>query len=91
MLNALLFVLMGLEVQVLNISGCTVLVAGLALPLGLLGVGGAFRSSVHSITVLTWSGLRSGLAGAGALSLPASMPRELLVGITYMVAFSIIG
>ena len=104
-LNALLFVLMGLEVLVLHIPGRTVL-AGLAaivvvlvarlvavaLPLGLLRIRGTFRSSDHSLTVLTWGGLRGGLAVALALSLPTSMPRELLVGITYVVVvFSIIG
>ena len=37
-------------------------------------------------------GLRGGLSVAMALSLPATAPRELLVGITYViVVFSIIG
>ncbi|MDB5269555.1 MAG: sodium:proton antiporter [Hymenobacter sp.] len=104
-LNALLFVLMGLEVLVLHIPGRTVLaglaaigvvlvarLAAVALPLGLLRIGGTFRASDHSLAVLTWGGLRGGLSVALALSLPATMPRELLVGITYVVVvFSIIG
>jgi CPA1 family monovalent cation:H+ antiporter len=104
-LNALLFVLMGLEVLVLHIPGRTVLaglaaivvvlvarLAAVALPLGLLRIGATFRPSDNSLTILTWGGLRGGLAVALALSLPASMPRELLVGITYVVVvFSIIG
>jgi monovalent cation:H+ antiporter, CPA1 family len=104
-LNALLFVLMGLEVLVLHIPGRTVLagvaaigvvlvarLAAVALPLGLLRIGSTFQSSDHSLTVLTWGGLRGGLSVALALSLPATMPRELLVGITYViVVFSIIG
>ncbi|WP_460502961.1 cation:proton antiporter domain-containing protein, partial [Hymenobacter agri] len=46
----------------------------------------------HSLTVLTWGGLRGGLSVALALSLPAAMPRELLVGMTYViVVFSVIG
>ncbi|GAA4034310.1 sodium:proton antiporter [Hymenobacter glaciei] len=104
-LNALLFVLMGLEVLVLHIPKRTV-VAGLvaiavvlaarlvavAVPLGLLRIRGTFRTSDHSLTVLTWGGLRGGLSVALALSLPATTPRELLVGITYViVVFSIIG
>jgi CPA1 family monovalent cation:H+ antiporter len=104
-LNALLFVLMGLEVLVLHIPGRTVLaglaaivvvlgarLAAVALPLGLLRIGSTFRASDHSLAVLTWGGLRGGLSVALALSLPATMPRELLVGITYVVVvFSIIG
>ncbi|WP_375419250.1 cation:proton antiporter [uncultured Hymenobacter sp.] len=104
-LNALLFVLMGLEVLVLNIPGRTVL-AGLAailvvlvaravsvaVPLGLLRVRRTFQPSEHSLTILTWGGLRGGISVALALSLPAELPRELLVGITYVVVvFSIIG
>jgi len=104
-LNALLFVLTGLEVLVLDIPGRTV-VAGLvavvvvllarlvsvAVPLQLLRLSKAFIPSRHGIPILTWGGLRGGLAVALALSLPASAPRELLVGITYVVVvFSIIG
>ena len=104
-LNALLFVLMGLEVLVLHIPGRTVLagvaaigvvlvarMVAVALPLGLLRIRSTFQVSDHGTIVLTWGGLRGGLAVALALSLPASMPRELLVGITYVVVvFSIIG
>jgi CPA1 family monovalent cation:H+ antiporter len=103
-LNALLFVLMGLEVLVLHIPGRTVL-AGLAaiavvlvarwasvsLPLVFLRLIPSFQPSDHGVAVLTWGGLRGGLSVALALSLPATMPRELLVGITYVVVvFSII-
>jgi CPA1 family monovalent cation:H+ antiporter len=104
-LNALLFVLVGLEALVLPITGrivgaglaaiVVVLVARLLsvwLPLVLLRGSGLFTPSQHSVPVLTWGGLRGGLSVALALSLPASAPRELLVGITYViVVFSIIG
>jgi CPA1 family monovalent cation:H+ antiporter len=104
-LNALLFVLVGLEALVLPITGriigagvaavAVVLLARLlavALPLGLLRGSGLFTPSHRSVPVLTWGGLRGGLSVAMALSLPAEAPRELLVGITYViVVFSIIG
>jgi CPA1 family monovalent cation:H+ antiporter len=104
-LNALLFVLVGLEALVLPITGriigagvaaiVVVLVARLLavwLPLVVLRGSGLFTPSQHSVPVLTWGGLRGGLSVALALSLPASAPRELLVGITYViVVFSIIG
>lgn len=104
-LNALLFVLMGLEVLVLHLPGRTVLAGAAAVvvvlaarlasvwvPLVLLRLIPTFRPSDHGVAVLTWGGLRGGLAVALALSLPASMPRELLVGITYVVVvFSVIG
>ena len=41
--------------------------------------------------MLTWGGLRGGISVALALSLPESMPRDLIVGVTYVVViFSII-
>lgn len=104
-LNALLFVLVGLEALVLPITS-QILWAGLAavavvlvgrllavwLPLVALRGSGLFTPSQHSVPVLTWGGLCGGLSVALALSLPASAPRELLVGITYViVVFSIIG
>ena len=104
-LNAMLFVLMGLEMLVLPLPGRTLLaglvaivvvllarVAAVATPLGLLQLRGNFKPSRHSLTVLTWGGLRGGLAVALALALPAGEQRELLVGMTYVVVvFSIVG
>ena len=101
-LNALLFVLMGLEILVLHISGryvgvglaavALVLVARLvsvSIPLSFLR---RRAFSEFSLAVLTWGGLRGGISVALALSLPPTMPRELLVGVTYVVVvFSILG
>ena len=102
-LNALLFVLMGLEMLVLRIPGLYV-AAGLAtvglvllarlvsvsIPLSFLR--GRREFTDFNLAVLTWGGLRGGLSVALALSLPPTVPRELLVGITYVVVvFSILG
>lgn len=101
-LNAVLFVLIGLEMLVLDISRTTLMVGGVAivvvllarlvsvaLPLGLLRRYYPFDRP--TLRVLTWGGLRGGISVALALSLPESMPRDLIVGVTYVVVvFSII-
>ena len=103
-LNALLFALMGLEILVLHINlpyvaaglatVALVLVARLvsvSIPLSFLRTR-ANEFSSFNVTVLVWGGLRGGISVALALSLPPTMPRELLVGITYVVVvFSILG
>ncbi len=79
-LNAVLFVLIGLEVLVLSLRGDYLLAGVLAIPLTLLArflaVGGTitllrrFRTfTPHTVTALTWGGLRGGISVALALSL----------------------
>lgn len=102
-LNALLFVLMGLEVLVLRTSG-PVLLAGLvvvilvlvarfvsvSIPLSFLRARREFTD--FNLAILTWGGLRGGISVALALSLPPTMPRELLIALTYVVVtFSVLG
>jgi CPA1 family monovalent cation:H+ antiporter len=101
-LNAVLFVLIGLEVMVISISAQHLVAGLLAIPLVLsvravsvglpIGLLRRFRSfSPGAVTILTWGGLRGGISVAMALSLPASDARDLLVAVTYViVVFSIL-
>jgi CPA1 family monovalent cation:H+ antiporter len=101
-LNSVLFVMIGIEVLILDL-GPGFLVAGIVtIPLVLsarfLSVGAPvqllkrFRGfSPHAIKILTWSGLRGGISVALALSLPPGEHRDLLVAVTYVVVtFSIV-
>lgn len=102
MLNAVLFVLIGMQVLLVVFSLGELLAAGLAIAVTLLArlftVGlpvallrGAFDLPRGSWKVLTWGGLRGGIAVALALSLPAGPEREIVVGLTYcVVVFSIL-
>jgi monovalent cation:H+ antiporter, CPA1 family len=101
-LNALLFMLIGFEMLVLKINSTIVVIGvisialvlfsrwvSVALPVTLLRYRMTFER--NAIAILTWGGLRGGLSVALALSLPATMHRDLFVSITYMVViFSIV-
>jgi len=101
-LNALLFVLIGLEVLVLDMSWELVLLGAAAIPVVLGARLTAVLSTLHALglraryerytaRVMTWGGLRGGISIALALSLPAGGERGLIVGATYViVVFSIL-
>ena len=101
-LNAVLFVLIGLEVMVLGSSGLELVAGLLAIPIVLLArlvsvaipisILRFFRTfSPHVVKILTWGGLRGGISVALALSLPAGQERQIILTVTYMVVvFSII-
>ncbi len=101
-LNAVLFVMIGLEVLVISINGPTLFAGLLAIPLVLaarvVSVGAPvawmrrFRSfSTGAITILTWGALRGGISVALVLSLPESEVRDVLLAVTYIVVvFSIL-
>ncbi len=101
-LNAVLFVIIGLEVLVLSFKTEYFMVALAVIPL-VLGVRfvsvafpvkflSQFRSfSPRVVEIMTWGGLRGGISIALALSLPLGSEREIILTITYLVvAFSIL-
>lgn len=102
LLNAVLFVLIGLEVLVLSFKQPYLLAGLVAIPLVLaarwlsvvlqIRLFSFFREfSARTVTILTWGGLRGGISVALALSLPPGPSRDALVTITYaVVVFSIL-
>ncbi|MGA7279993.1 MAG: sodium:proton antiporter [Desulfocapsaceae bacterium] len=101
-LNAVLFVLIGLELLVISHTLNMVTAGLLLIPCVLLArfvsvgsiIGLMRRFSDFprgSIRIMTWAGLRGGISVALALSLPLGPERDLLVTITYCImTFSIL-
>lgn len=101
-LNAVLFVLIGVEVIVVEFTGASGLAGLVAIPLVLLArwiSAGAPLAALQrwqptprgTLAILTWSGLRGGISIALALSLAPSPYRSTLVTMTYVVVcFSIL-
>lgn len=102
-LNVVLFLLLGLELLVMPIRGRFVIEGLIAIPvvllarLGSVGAVAYALSVVHArmprnIPVLTWGGLRGGLAVALALALPRAHGLEsgLLVVTYIVVVFSLV-
>ena len=101
-LNAVLFLLIGLEVLVLVYHIEYFLAALAIIPLVLLsrfisvGVPIQVMKKVREfspgvVRLMTWGGLRGGISVALALSLPAGMEREVILAVTYaLVIFSVL-
>ncbi len=102
LLNALLFVLIGLELLVLTFEMSFLIAGAISILLVLLA---RFLSLIvpvkmfakrleflpHTSTIMTWGGLRGGISIALALSLTDDMNRDLILTVTYVVVvFSII-
>lgn len=97
LLNALLFMLIGLQFAAIDLQWSFIAAAGLAVVLSLVvrGVSILLASlplnlhapnKLRAISLLTWSGLRGGVSVALVLSLPASPYRPALVTACYGVA-----
>ena len=102
-LNAVLFLLIGLELLVLNLSGRAIAVgailivvvlaarfAAISIPVMLLKSRREFSPGV--IRILTWGGLRGGISVALALGIPKDFAyrQEFLVATYVVVVFSIV-
>ncbi len=102
LMNAILFVLMGLEILTLEFN-ISYLIAGLvAIPVTLLAryislllpaslFKRYIKTDLKTIKIMTWGGLRGGLSIAMALSLTDPLPKNQFVFMIYMIVlFSII-
>lgn len=101
-LNALLFVLIGLEVLIMAFSGQLLLAGLLAVLITLLvrfttiGAAVSILRRYHSFTphatkIMTWSGLRGGISVALALTIAHGPGRNAILVMTYVVVvFSIL-
>ena len=101
LLNAILFVLIGLELLVLEVDQTVLAAAGIAIGIVLLARFLSLMLPVmffakrldfapHTTTIMTWGGLRGGISIALALILPEEC-RGLFLAVTYgVVVFSII-
>ena len=102
LLNAILFVMIGMEMLVLVVKGDYIIAGLIAIPLilacrylSLLIPINFFKKKLDFIPktnlIMTWGGLRGGISIALALGLTNEMHRDLFLVITYIVViFSII-
>jgi len=101
-LNAVLFVLIGLEILILDIEGRFIVAGIIAIPIIIftrsVSVGLPLflfkifkKLKPFDAIIMTWGGLRGGVSIALALSVPDSTERDLILVVTYVVVvFSIL-
>lgn len=96
LINATLFVLLGLEVLVLHLQLAPILFGLVAVPVVLIAraatvsatlatLGGWLRFDKGSHVILTWAAVRGAISAALALSIPYGDERELILAATYAV------
>lgn len=102
LLNAILFILIGFELLLVEYHINWLLAGLILIPLIILARFAAVWPAVEifkkrlellpgTARILTWGGLRGGISIALALSLPEEMGRELILSLTYtVVVFSIL-
>ncbi|GJM36288.1 MAG: sodium:proton antiporter [Saprospiraceae bacterium] len=102
LLNAILFVLIGLEIVILPFDNAFVVAGLLAIPVVLFSRYASlalpialFQKKLEFVPktnlIMTWGGLRGGISIALALSLTEVMSRNLILNMTYIVViFSIV-
>lgn len=100
--NALLFVMIGLEIVLIKFEQPYLIAGLLAIPITLLSRYISLAMPIALLKkrlefiprtdiIMTWGGLRGGISIALALSLLATMPRDQIVAMTYIiVVFSIV-
>ena len=100
--NAILFVLIGLEILVLGYDVNYLILGVIAIPIVLLAryfsvfitnltLPSAHKSSGKELIILSWAGLRGGISIALALTLTKGLNREPILYMTYVIVlFSII-
>jgi CPA1 family monovalent cation:H+ antiporter len=100
--NAILFLLLGLEMLVIKVNVTIMLIGVIMIALVLLAryisikipllfLGLWIKFEKNAVMILTWGGLRGGISVALALSLPKQMHHDEFLLITYIiVVFSII-
>lgn len=101
-LNAILFMLIGLEIVVVNFQSgfiliglvmaiVIILVRFIALFFPALLFGFKKKLGLTTLKIMTWGGLRGGISIALALSLPMNGHKDMIVSITFVVVlFSIL-
>lgn len=101
-LNAVLFLFIGLEMLIIKVNTTVLIIAGFSILIVLLArwvsviipvffLRYKIKFERNAVAILTWGGLRGGISVALALSLGTNMYRDQFVLITYViVVFSIL-